>query len=242
MRERYNQGPMVKKIRRGVAIVLLLASLSLLIWGNLPGSRQSFSQYIEPTAMQVSASGSASIPALLEMRQVRVEWPDSLRIGDQADITLTFEPVKSEILLPSPETKLTDLYGYYALMADSRFEVAGLQVQPAEPRRESLPKGQTVKYRWQVSAQEVGKYAGIVWLSLRFLPLDGGQASEVTVFVHELDIRASSFLGLSGPVARLMGGIVIIVGIAFDYDVIIGRLTNRRKKQDTKVTKDTKDL
>ncbi len=126
--------------------------------------------------------------------------------------------------------ELSDVYASYAVMAEGRFEVAGLKVSPANPVRESLLSGHTLKLKWQVRANQAGTYQGNVWLSLRFLPLDGSQAVEVPIFVHALDIRASSFLGISAPVARLAGGMGIIIGLAMSYDVMIYSMRWLRKK------------
>lgn len=211
----------MKTLRQILALILILVSISLLVWAILPNRHQVVKHYVEPTAMQVASTGLAEVPTVLEVRQVRLEWLSSMRIGDQAEISLAFEPVQGEILAPTPQGKFSDVYERYYLMAESRLEAAGLQVNPAKPVRESLPAGQTVRFRWQVHGESPGIYQGNVWLSLRFLPLDESPASETLIFVGEVDMHATSLLGMGGPQARMLGGVGIIVGLALSYDVII---------------------
>jgi hypothetical protein len=61
---------------------------------------------------------------------------------------------------------------------------------------------------------QVGSYTGNTWLSLRFLPLDGSPAIQVPVYVGEINLHASSLLGLSVQVTRPLGGLGIIIGLA----------------------------
>ncbi len=213
---------MIKTIRRIVSLIVLVVGIGLLTWGTVRNGRQAMTQSITPTEMQLPGNRAGTIPTLLEYRQVRLDWPSIMRIGDQSEATLVFEPAASEILAPIPQGEFSDVYSQYNLMAEGRFEVAGMQVDPAGPVRESLLKNQTIKLKWQISAQQAGNYTGTVWLLLRFLPLDGGPAEEVPILVHQLNLDATSLLGLSGPVARLLGGLGIVVGLALSYDVMIG--------------------
>ncbi len=223
---------MIKTFRRFVSVILVLAGMILLGWGVLPSRPQATEQVISPSEMQLPGSGATTIPTLLEFRRMKLEWPATLRIGDTGTIRLVFETVNTETIVQKPPVNLADAYANYNLMMEGKFEVAGLQVDPANPRRESLPKGQTVTYQWQVRAQTAGDYAGTVWLSLRFLPLDGSAASQVPVVVHDVGIRANSLLGLSGPVARAVGGLGIIAGLGLSSDVVIGLIKQKINTKD----------
>lgn len=153
-----------------------------------------------------------------------------------------FEQEPEEGLTPIPQEVFPDVYTSYSLMAEGRFEVAGVRADPANARRESLPAGQRIEFKWKVSAAEKGSYTGNMWLTLRFLPLDGGEAVERPIFVHEVKIKAISLLGLGGAMARLLGGVGIIIGMALNYDVMIklaGRVVNRL---DPQLNKDAKEI
>jgi hypothetical protein len=220
----------MRTIRCLVSFILVIAGIGLLAWASIPARRQVFVQRIPVTAMQAPKREQEIEQAIPQARQVRLEWPESLRIGDQAMISLDFLPLKEESDTGVSAASISNAYASYNLMAEGRFEVAGVNVDPANPRRESLPQGASVNYQWKISAADAGSYPGEVWLSLRFLPLNGGQASNVPIFVHEVNIRATSLFGLSGPLARGMGGVGIVVGLGMSFDVMIGmikRLTNK---------------
>ena len=175
---------MLKIIRHIFSLALVSMSLAALVWGVWPGRRSKLVQIIQPGSMQVP--GAASLLAVLVPRQVIMEWPGLLRIGDQGSIDMVFAPVNGEALSQASVAGFADVYASYNLMAEGRLEAAGVRVKPADPRRESLPAGQTVKYSWQVSAQNAAIYPAKAWLLLRFLPLKGGSASELPVYVHAI--------------------------------------------------------
>ena len=106
-------------------------------------------------------------------------------------------------------------------MAEAKFEVAGVRVEPANPTRVSMPPGQPVRFKWQISAEQAGAYGGNVWLSLRFLPLDGSTPIQVPIYVKEFGIKATSLLGFSGTTARLVGGVGVLLSLLLVFNDMI---------------------
>jgi hypothetical protein len=218
----YNRGLMLKKIRRALSLGLLLFSGSLLIWAFLPSQRQVVTQTISSAEMQLPSSTQAITPTILETRKVVLEWPSSMRIGDMDEISLVFEPIQNEASSNNPQGEFSDVYNNYNIMAEARIEAAGIRANPGNPTRESMPSGHSVKFKWQVNIEQAGSYQGNVWLSLRFLPLDGRPASQWPIFVRMVDIHAVSLFGLSAPWARLLGGVGIILCVLIIFDDMIG--------------------
>jgi hypothetical protein len=179
---------------------------------------------------------------MIETRQVYLEWPSSMRIGEKEEIALVFEPVETEASSPNQQLESSDIYNSYNIMAEARFEVAGIRVSPANPTRESMPAGQTVKFKWQINTDQVGSYDGAVWLSLRFLPLDGSRASQVPIFIRDVKIQTSSLFGMNETMAYFVGGAGIVLGVM----IVIGDMINMVKrlmlKNPTKDSKDTKEI
>ncbi len=158
---------------------------------------------------------------------VRLEWPSLLRIGDEGVIILDFEPALEDISAPSASTRYSDIYSSYNIMVEGRFEVAGIKVDSSNSIRESLPAGQPVRFKWKVSADKAGVYPGNVWLSLRFLPLDGNQTTQLPIFVHEVEIRSINLLGLNGMLARLLGGVGVLIGVILVLNDMIKEWKNK---------------
>ncbi|MFZ2096187.1 MAG: hypothetical protein WAV05_06060 [Anaerolineales bacterium] len=241
-RNGYNRRLMLNKLRSALSIGMLLMSGCLLIWASIPEQHQVLVQTIPPTGMQLVTGGWEGNPAVLETRQVRLEWPDSLRIGDDGEIRLSFEPAPGVATSPSLTAGLRDVYDSYNLMAEARFEVAGIRTDPTNPVRESMPAGQTVNYHWKISLVQEGVFTGTIWLSLRFLPLDESSPSQEPIFVQRVDIQAASLLGISGPLARLLGGLGIVLSVLVSFDVMMGVLGKLVKQLTTKHIKGTKDF
>ena len=223
---------MLKKIRRAFSIGLLLFGSGLLVWASLPSKHEVVVQAISSSEMQLPSNGQANIPSILETRQVRLDWPSSMRIGDMEGITLVFEPIANDMSASNPQDKFSDIYKDYNIMAEARFEVAGIRVSPAIPTRESMLSGRPVKYEWQINAEQARTIYGTVWLSLRFLALDGNMAIQKPIFIREVDIHATSLCGMSAPMARLLGSTGIILSVVIIFDDMISWFRKRRTRTD----------
>jgi hypothetical protein len=232
---------MLNKLRRALSFSLIIISGSQLIWALLPFKHQQVVVTLSPSEMRMPADRQAKASAVLETRQVTLEWPGSMRIGDSGSIWLNFEDITGELPSPSLQTEFSDVYARNNLMAEARFEVAGLAVVPANPTRVSMPPGELVRFKWQVTAQDAGIYNGTIWLSLRFLPLDGTPASQEPIYVRKLQIHATRLIGMSGPMARLLGGAGIVLSMLIIFDDMIG-LVRRWIRKKTVIINDPKDI
>jgi hypothetical protein len=222
---------MLRIIRRSLSLILILLSIGLIAWAALPNQRQNYSQTISTADLQalngvVSESGVSMSP-----RQLTLEWPGKLRIGKQDEITLIFEPVNNDGSTLTVQPVTDNIYDQYSLMAEGRFEIAGIRISPANPTRESLPEGQVVKFTWQVDADKTGIYDGTVWLSLRLLPLDGSPAIQVPIFIREIKIESTSLLGLNVSMAYILAGVgVMLSGILVFKDMVALMRKGKTKK------------
>jgi hypothetical protein len=222
---------MLKKIRHDLALGLLICGTCLLVWATIPVKDRVRVQTVLPQEMRLPNDEQAP-QAVVEVRQVRLEWPGSMRIGDEGKIMMTFEPSQEGSGYAGEVVELRNVYDSYNLMAEGRFEAAGIRVDPANPVRESLPEGQRVQYQWKMRVDKQGNYTGRVWLLLRYLPLDGRPASQTPIYVSEVDIRAISLGGISGPLARLLGGLGVALGVLLNYNVMMS-WTNKKISEQT---------
>ncbi len=217
----YNLGLMLKKIRRTMAIVLLLISIVFILWAALPNRYQRAVQSIPPSMMAIPQNGEVGSMLSIPARQVVLEWPESMRIGEDETLTLVFEPAQMDDNPSSQGTGYANIYTRYNLMAEARYDVAGVNLVPANPTRESMPSGQPVKFSWEVKADQVGSYDGTMWLTLRYLPLDGSHVVQVPVYVREISIHSASLFGLSESMAYLLGGVGTLTAAILVYDDLV---------------------
>jgi hypothetical protein len=231
---------MWKKFHLLLSVSLLLFSSILLVWSFLPAKKQIEVHMLQPSMMVVK-SDTQKQPAILENRRVRLEWPTSMRIGEDEVILLNFEDVSEDRPSTNQQTGLVDAYTSYSVMAEANFEVAGMRFEPADVTRVSMPPGQPVIVKWKIVADDEGSYYGVVWLSLRFLPLDGSTPIQAPIYVKDIRTQGTSFLGMNGSLARIVGWVGVLVSLVFILNDVINimirgnKIINKNDTLDTKV-------
>ena len=203
------------QLRRFIAIGLLLMGGCLLIWASIPAKRQVVVVLIRPVDMQLNVEEQIYAPTILSIHQMRLDWPGTMRIGDTYRMELSFLPANENPVSSAQLSGFSDAYSTYNIMVETRYEVAGIIVDPANPIRESMLPGQPVKFVWELNAEKAGTYDGTVWLSLRYLPLSGAAPSQAPVHVQEIKSTVISLFGISAPMARLTGGVGLILSAVF---------------------------
>ena len=218
MNGRYNRSIMLRSLRRILAIIFLVIAVGMLVWASVPNPREIVSQAITPGMMLLDTYGT---PLSISAREIRLEWPRHMRIDEDEIITLRFIPLQPDQARHDPSIDYTDMYSKFSLMAEGRYDVAGLKVNPANPTRESMPASQPLTFRWRVSTNKEGVYNGTVWLSLRYLPLDGSQSLQQPIYIHDIKIQAISLFGLNENLAFLLAGVWIILCVVIVYDDVV---------------------
>ena len=154
-------------------------------------------------------------PAIQESRCLTLEWSPVIRAGDADTVRLTLEVDENGNLTPTAEIEghvtsgqiitIPNLYDTHNVVAEARLDLAGMQVVPSETASQPLRPGQSVTFYWSVRSAEVGKFRGVVWFSLRFVPLDGSPESERAIAAQTIEIEVVSFMGLKAGPVRLLG-------------------------------------
>jgi hypothetical protein len=178
-----------------------------------------------------------------EARRLTLEWPATLRQGDaNRFVVLKLAVAEDGMVTPTVALEgdesheepvlIPDVYDTHNVMAEARLDIAGLAVAPDDLVSLSLRPGETIEFRWNVRAGEIGTYKGTAWLYLRFLPLDGGPESREALKAMDIEIRTVNFLGLGGPAARLLGAAgVFVCGLFGIGDLVRGVRWVRKRLQ-----------
>lgn len=239
---------------RGLILFLLFGVVSALACSGLAGSAPPDTTAGEPPAAEAT-SGLPSVlptseipvatpqPALPERRRLTLEFPAELRAGDSDLVRLTLEMDDLGNITPTAEIggnvvageviEIPNLYETHHVIAEARFDLAGMEVRPAELMGEPLAPGNTVTFYWSIHPQQAGVYRGTVWLYLRFLHKSTGEESRKAVSAQIVEIEAVNLLGMSGSFARTTGvvGSVVgtILGFPFFEDIVRLLLKQRNK-------------
>ena len=191
-----------------------------------------FTQAPQPTQAAPTSPAPSPTPAptqigptptaIVEGRVVELEWPPQMRLGDSDVVRLSLIPSKDGYTVTTefPEhTAVTSTVsvarpGGYDLSAVGRLEGVGFTISPTSEQVYSLPPGETVAWRWTLTPDAPGQHRLAVSLVLRWTPLP-----ETSGFIHDsqayskgLDVRVTSFLGLTKGQAMATGFIGLIFG------------------------------
>ena len=202
-----------------------------------------------PLSTALPNTGGAPIPptsqpAIPEQRRITLEFPPQIRAGDSDVVRLTLEVDDLGNLTPTAEVagnvvtgevvEIPNLYETHNVIAEARFDIAGMQVSPPGLTSQPLAQGQSVSFFWSILPDGVGIYRGTVWLYLRFVERVSGEESQKAVSAQPVEIEAVNFFGLSADLARSFGvvGSVAgtILGFPFLEDIVKFLFRRRRIK------------
>jgi hypothetical protein len=170
---------------------------------------------------------NAPQPIIPESRRLTLEYPPQIRVGDSDVIRLTLEADTLGNVTPTVVVKgnslkgtiiqIPNVYDTHNVFAEARLDIAGPTVKPPEIQSEALNPGQSVTFYWSVQPTSAGTFRGTAWFYLRFVDKVSGAESQQALSAQPLAIDANSFLGLSGGLARVAGGIGSILGAVFGF-------------------------
>jgi hypothetical protein len=176
-----------------------------------------------------------------ERRYLKLEFPPKVRAGDSDVVRMTLEIDDNGNIVPTAEVEgnivkgevieIPNLYETHRVIAEARFDIAGMEVRPSELVSEPISQGQTAVFYWSVRPTETGIYRGTIWVYLRFVDKVSGEESQKTVSAQLVEIEAVNFLGLPVNVARSTGVIGSLVGtlIGFPFFEDIIKLLFRKR-------------
>ena len=183
-----------------------------------------------PRSSPVPTSSSpeiTAIPALPERRRLTLEFPPRIRAGDSDLVRLTLEVDDLGNITPtaaiggnvvtSKVIEIPNLYESHKVIAETRFDIAGLDVHPSELVSEALSPGTSVTFLWSVRPSEVGLYRGTIWFYLRFVDKSSAEESRKTISAQTVEIQAVNFFGLSANLARTTGVVGSVVGTVIGF-------------------------
>lgn len=203
----------------------------------LPSPTQNTSD-AQPTA-------TSAAPAINEYRRLTLEFPPRMKAGAESDIVrLTLEVDELGNLTPTAQVDgnvvvgevvaIPNLYETHDVIAEARFDIAGLQVSPPDAVLEPLRPGEKTVFLWSVRPAEPGSYRGTVWLHLNFVERSTGRESRIPLSAQIIEIEAVDFFGLPVSVARTSGVIGSVVGgiMGFPFlEDILKFLHNRLRRR-----------
>ena len=195
-----------------------------------------------PTIIEPETPSATAIPVIPERRRLTLEFPRYMRAGDSDVVRLTLEVDDLGNVVPTAEiegnvvtgevVEIPNLYLTHHVVAEAKFDIAGVQVSPSETISQTLSEGQSVTFYWSVHAQDVGNYRGTVWFYLRFVDKVSGEESQKTVSAQLVEIEAVNLFGLLASLVKTVGGVGSVIGsiVGFPFFEDIVKFIFRRRK------------
>ncbi len=192
------------KVRTGLGLLILGFSILFLVWGYWPAHRE---LRVRPVS---AGSGSASE----SQRAITLLFPPKIRAGEAGVVRLTLEvDALQDFLATAAGTGASNVYDSHNVIAEARFDLPGIPVQPSELISAPVSQGQTAVFYWTLRPTNVGNYRGTIWLYLRLVDKLTGQERRETVSAQIVEIESVKFLGLVVNQARMIG--LVGSGIGF---------------------------
>jgi hypothetical protein len=231
----------------GCAVVYLFASQEPTFSASPPDASEPIG--VQPTGSLPAELPTSVIPisthqpALPERRRLTLEFPPEMRAGDSDWVHLTLEVDDLGNITPTAEIEgnvilgktieVPNLYETHHVIAETRFDMAGMEISPPDVSSQTLARGQSVTFYWSIRPRETGVYRGTAWLYLRFVNKQNGEESRKAVSAQLVEIEAVNLFGLSGSFARTTGviGSVMgaVIGFPFFEDIVKFLIKSRKK-------------
>jgi hypothetical protein len=206
------------RIRQLLGLLLSISSLLLLVYAIWPARREIRELHFSIQELsQATPSGSSASYQFPEARQLRLDWPENLRMGEMQEIGLVLESQTAVEALADG----MNIYEDYKVLLEARLEIPGVPVAPPGEYSQPIKQGQPVEFEWQVHPSEQGYYQGQVWLHLLFVPYDSGDIQRQLLSVQEIPLRAVGLKWPSLAAAQVIGIVGIVIGGVLCLDLAI---------------------
>lgn len=193
------------KVYPWIALAALALGSCLLGWGLWPLPQGEHTAVLSAVELGIPELGLV----LGECRLQAITWPALLRVGDSAVIELELTPQQAADCGQLPETAVTTAA---TLVADLRLN--GVEVIPHGQLSRAWVAGQPMRLSWQIQARQTGEFSGALWLHLQ-PSLTGAEDYRHLLSAYRFSVKVISLAGLSGRAARVIGSVVLVVGLAW---------------------------
>jgi hypothetical protein len=182
-------------MRTTLAGVLLLAGILIIVLSFLPVQFEETSISLTGTPIGQSANPLAG-------RSIQLNLPADLPTDQAVMLEMTLLPAALAPTSGGPS------------LVEGRLDLPGANVFPAPAVTAPYIPGQSVDFRWLVTAGRESPLPGRIWLTAISTDTAGAE-TRVPVLAHPLDLEIHRLLGLLLPDARWLGAGMGAIGLAF---------------------------
>ena len=112
----------------------------------------------------------------------------------------------------------------YELLGVALLDGAGFELAPQGEQEQALLPGETVTWRWSLTAHNAGRQRLALVVRLRWNPLEAGLAQhEPVIYSRALTVKVTSILGLTTAQAQAAGVILALLAVALVLGLVLTR-------------------
>ncbi len=176
---------------------------------------------VPPAATPTSPGPTPTEAPYYEEREIELEWPAELRLGDSDIIRLSLIPssegYKVQVEFPDHTAEVepaeVPYIPGYSVLAIARLDAAGFDFEPKGQQVQALIQDVPISWHWTIYPESAGRHRMSVLLNLRWIPQDTSQAiKEVAFWQKGIEVQVNAPFGLSVPQARAVGIAGVLVG------------------------------
>ena len=204
----------------------------MLLWGVWPPDREVATLHPISASEGFLRSDNSRVPVNDDLTRivsnstvVVLDYPTSVRVGDSEEVHLRVgfdAPEGRTFLTPLPqdasggatETNRADPASW-AVVVEALLDLPGARVRPNETISEALIPGQAAEFVWTVTVADGHQHRGTAWTRLLVNNKESWEQERSTISAQTLQIEGHTLLGVSGALARLIGGIGLAGGALF---------------------------
>lgn len=175
---------------------------------------------------------------IIEKRQIELEWPANLPLGESDVIRLALIPsengYQAEVEFPEHDLEVesipVEFSQGYSLAAEARLDGVGFEIAPQNTQSHYLETGTPLTFRWSITARSPGKQRLAIEVTFIWTPMEkeSGESRSVQVFSDSLNVNVTSTLGLTRSQALGTGFVSLITGMGFAITGLLGYSAKRK--------------
>ena len=191
----------------------------------------------QPTA--IIPRPTISPTTVTEKRIIELEYPAQMRLGDSDIIRIALIPTKDGFTVTTEfpdhqvvtDTVTVSRPGGYDLFAVARLDAIGFDLSPQAEQTQVVNPEDRVTWRWSLTPRSAGQQRLSISIKLQLRPQANNPNSirETTIYSKGLNVRVTSFFGLTTRQAAMTGMIGLGIGFTFSLPLAAYLLRPRRK-------------
>jgi len=155
------------------------------------------------------------------VREVRLEYPEQIRLNDRAQVRISFEVAADGTGGQNePDSTIGSTADAVHAVAEARLEIPDASVRPPDSIHEALAAEKPLQFYWTVVLRAPGEYRGTAWSFLTIQDESSAGSRRIALGAQNVEIRSITLLGMSGEAARIAGGLSLIAGLVFGLPFI----------------------